>query len=142
MNATRARILRDLHPAPGGGSTELVLKSEAHHLRDIMTDRPGRSFSSGSAGRRSAMEYRTDPLEEDERDFARQVIALLDTHRRSGDFDALAVYAEHELLGMLRKEMPESLKERVVREVPKNLVHLPPHELPAVIVSDIGPGAG
>jgi protein required for attachment to host cells len=139
MNATRARIVRDIHQRPGEAQTELVLKTEAHKLKDIMSDRPGRSFSSGSAGRRSAMAYGSDPLEEDERVFARQVLTLLDTHRRSEDFDALAIYAEPHTLGMIRKEMPAGLRDLVVKEVAKNLVHLSPHDLQETLSADIGP---
>ncbi len=135
MNSARARILRDL--AGDGGQTELVLRSEAHKLRDIMADKPGRSFSSMGGGRRSAMEYGSDPLAEDEREFIRQVIAVLQSHRRAGDFDALAVFAEHEVLGRLRQLMPSILKDMVIKEVPKNLLHLSPHELPQAIARDI-----
>jgi protein required for attachment to host cells len=139
MNATRARIVRGIHHRSGEAQTELVLKTEAHKLKDILSDRPGRSFSSGSAGRRSAMAYGSDPLEEDERNFVRQVLTLLDTHRRSEDFDALTVYAEPQTLGMIRNEIPAGLKGLVVKEVAKNLVHLSPHELQAILCADLGP---
>ena len=129
MNGARARILRGLQPPSDALPAELVMKSEARHLRDIMSDKPGRSVSSGSAGRRSAMEYAGDPLAEDQRDFIRQVIALLESHRRAGEFDHLVILAEHDVLGSLRHLMPAPLGAMVLRQVPKNLLHLSPQDL-------------
>lgn len=140
MNSARARILRGLDSNGEGAMAELVMRSESLKLRDIMADKPGRSFSSMGGGRRSAMEYSSDPLVEDERAFVRQVIALLESHRRAGDFETIAIFAEPDVLGHLRQLMPPPLKEMVVREVSKNLLHLSSHELPQVIAREIGNG--
>jgi len=86
------------------------------------------------------MEYASDPLAEDQREFIRQVIALLDSHRRAGDFDRLAIFAEHDMLGNLRQMMPQSLRDKVVREVPKNLLHLPAQELSEVVLRGVKDG--
>jgi protein required for attachment to host cells len=75
------------------------------------------------------MEYGSDPVAEDQREFIRQIIALLESHRRAGDFDKLAIFAEHDMLGQLRQMMPQSLADLVIREVPKNLLHLSAQEL-------------
>jgi protein required for attachment to host cells len=75
------------------------------------------------------MEYGSDPVAEDQREFIRQIIALLESHRRAGDFDRLAIFAEHDILGHLRQMMPQSLADLVIREVPKNLLHLSTQEL-------------
>ncbi|TGQ35597.1 host attachment protein [Mesorhizobium sp. M00.F.Ca.ET.216.01.1.1] len=63
----RARILRDVLSA-GDEREDLVFHSERRQFREIMADKPGRSFASTGA-RRSAMEYllircarRTEPL--------------------------------------------------------------------------------
>jgi protein required for attachment to host cells len=141
MNATRARILRGLDPVPDPAAAELVMRTEAHRLKDIMADKPGRSFASHGGGRRSAMAYGSDPLEEDERVFARQVLALLESHRLASDFERLAIIAEPGVLGRLRQEMPARLRELVVAEVPKNLLHLTPRELPEAVLHEIE-GAG
>jgi protein required for attachment to host cells len=143
MNATRARILRRLEDDPDDaendppGAAELVLRTESRHLKDVMADAPGRSFSSGSAGRRSAIAYGSDPLAEDERLFVGQVAMLLDAHRRSGDFDRLAVFAEPGTLGMLRRHLPERLRAVITAEVPRNLLHLTPHELRRAVRRDL-----
>ena len=129
LNGTRCRILRGISGRGDDTPAELVLRFEARNLRDIMSDKPGRSFASMGGGRRSAMDYNSDPLVEDQRDFIRQIIALLESHRRAGDFDRLAVFADHDMLGHLRKMMPQSLADLVIYEVPKNLLHLSPQEL-------------
>lgn len=140
MNSARARILRGLDGNGEGAMAELVMRSESPKLRDIMADKPGRSFTSMGGGRRSAMEYSSDPVAEDAREFVRQVIALLESHRRADDFDSLAVFAEPDTLGYLRQLMPAPLREKVIKEVPKNLLHLSSHELPQVIAKEIGNG--
>ena len=142
LNGTRCRILRGLSGRDEDAPSELVLRSEARNLRDIMSDKPGRSFASTGGGRRSAMDYNSDPLVEDQRDFIRQIIALLESHRRAGDFDRLAVFADHDMLGHLRKMMPQSLADLVIYEVPKNLLHLSPQELAEAVSRGLPEGSG
>lgn len=129
INATRARVLRDLMERGTVRPAELVMRAEHRHLRDIMADKPGRSFTSTHQGRRSAIEYGSDPLKEDQRDFVRQVTALLETHRLAGDFDKLVIAAEPSVLGLLRGEMPPRLARTVVAEFAKNLLHLSAQDL-------------
>lgn len=141
LNGSRCRILRELSSSSDEGLSELVLRSESRKLRDIMSDKPGRSFAS-KGGRRSAMEYSGDPVSEDQREFIRQIIALLESHRRAGDFVRLAVFAEHDMLGQLREMMPQSLADLVVREVPKNLLHLSEQDLVEAVLRGLPDGPG
>ncbi len=83
------------------------------------------------------MEYASDPIAEDQREFVRQVIALLESHRRAGDFDRLAVFAEHDILGHLRQLMPQSLRKIEILEVPKNLLHLSAPEISAAVSQEL-----
>ncbi len=141
INGARCRILRGLYGHGAEAPAELVLRSEARNLRDIMSDKPGRSFASQGGGRRSAIEYASDPIAEDQREFIRQVISLLESHRRAGDFSRLAVFAEHEMLGHLRQMLPPSLAEMVIREEPKNLLHLSALDLAAVVAHELQGGS-
>lgn len=141
INGARCRIVRGLSNSAEDALAELVLRSESRNLREIMSDKPGRSFASKGGGRRSAMEYASDPIAEDQRDFIRQAIALLESHRRAGEFDKLAVFAEHDMLGHLRRLMPRTLADLVIREEPKNLLHLPAHELLEVVQSELKDGS-
>lgn len=142
LNGTRCRILRGVSGPGEDVPVELVLRSESRNLRDIMSDKPGRSFSSGGHGRRSAMEYGSDPVAEDQREFIRQIIALLESHRRAGDFDKLAIFAEHDMLGELRQMIPQTLADLVIREVPKNLLHLSPQDLAEAVSRGLPDGSG
>ena len=129
LNGSRCRILRGITHKDSVRPTELVLRSVSRNLRDIMSDKPGRSFTSAGGGRRSSMEYAGDPIAEDRQEFLGQVIAVLESHRRAGDFDQLAVFAEHGMLGHLRQMMPQTLAGLVIREAPRNLLHLSAHDL-------------
>jgi protein required for attachment to host cells len=140
INSARCRILRGVVTKGDNALAELVLRSESRNLRDIMSDKPGRSFASMGGGQRSAMEYSGDPVAEDQREFIRQVITLLESHLRAGDFEKLAIFAEHDMLGHLRQLLPQSLSDRVIREVPKNFLHLPAQELAEVVARELQDG--
>jgi protein required for attachment to host cells len=140
INSSRSRILRGLSLGDEEAPAELVMRSEARNLRDIMSDKPGRSFAAAGGGRRSAMEYSSDLIAEDQRDFVRLVLAVLESHRRAGEFDRLAIFAEHDILGHMRQLMPPALREMVICEIPKNLLHLSAQELPEVISRELKDG--
>lgn len=127
MNSVRARVLRGLSVNGEAVPDELVMRSASLKLRDLMADKPGRSFAPKGG----------DPLAEDQRDFVRQVISLLDSHRLAGDFEVLAVFADSDVLGLLRQLMPPLLKETIIREVPKNLLHPSPHDFQRVIAREL-----
>lgn len=129
MNSNRARILRGL-PAPHENSVaELSLHSGHHRLRDHLEDRPTRSFSPASPGRRSGVEPGTDPVREDTLRFLQEVRAFLLAECEAKAFDELVVVSPPETLGLWRDVLAEPLKSAVRAEVPKNLVRLPTHEL-------------
>lgn len=123
LNATRARILRDVRKDIHQGDAELVLRAPHRAVRDIMSDKPGRTATSSSGGWRSAMEYAADPVREDALAFVEEVVVLLETHRKAGDFDQLAIFASQDMLGILRKHLTSGLQAVVTCEVAKNLMH-------------------
>lgn len=130
-DGVRARLLRDLEVTAKGGAApgELIQRARVERLREIMADRPGRSFASDRTGRRSAMEHAADPVHEDMCSFARELSVRLDEHRLAGDFNRLAVVAAPAMLGVLRAEMSPALKSMVCLEVPKNLMGAPAETL-------------
>lgn len=105
-----------------------------------MSDVAVREAPSTSTGKRSAIEYRSKTIDEDQRDFIRQVFALLESHRRAGEFGHLAIFAELRVLGVLSQMMPQALRSMVICVVPKNLLHLSPRELPKMILEDMHHG--
>jgi protein required for attachment to host cells len=132
MDGARARIVRDLEVELHGAPIpeELGLEVRPQRLGEVMADRPGRSHSSvGTA--RSAMEYASDPVREAERAFCEEVLWLLNSHHRRGDFDRLVVAAEPRMLGHLRDRRGRELADATVAETPKDYLHLSPTDLRA-----------
>ncbi len=133
MNSNRARILRGLPVPHEAAGPEIVLQSVHRKLRDALEDRPTRSFSSGSPGRRSGVEPSSDPMREDELRFLRDVFAFLWSEHEAHAFEDLVVIAPPETLGLLRDEIPDKLGALVRQEVPRNLMRLSAAELAAAI---------
>ena len=117
MTPTRARILRRLGET-GVRPAELVLRTQAPRLRALMAGEPG---------------YGMAALAGDDREFVGQVGLLLDTHRRAGEFDGLVLCATPEVLDSLRRGLPGPVWDRVIAEIPQDLLHLSEAELPSTI---------
>jgi protein required for attachment to host cells len=129
IDSGRARILQGL-PAPGApAGPEIRLSAPVHKLRDLMADRPGRSFASAGGGRRSAMEYASDPVTEERRALVRRALDRLERHRRRGDFDRFVLVAGPRLLGLVREALSPPLKAALAREIEKDLAGLSPAAL-------------
>jgi protein required for attachment to host cells len=132
IDGARARIVRDLEtnlhglPIP----EELGLEVHPRKLGDIMSDRPGRSDAT-VGGARSEMDYASDPEREDDRAFCEEVLWLLGSHHRRGDFDRLVVAAEPRMLGLLRDRRSREIAAATVAEASKDYLHLAPAELRA-----------
>jgi protein required for attachment to host cells len=100
------------------------------HDRDLTSDRPGRVFDRAppvkgrrGAGARHSADGGRSPRRHRAEVFARKIVAQLRKAQRSGSFDRLVIIAGPALLGLLRLAMPKALREAVVREIPKDLVH-------------------
>lgn len=124
-DGSRARILRNVvtHGEPAEPLEELVFSSPIKQLREIMSDKQGRSVATAGP-RRSAIEYHSDPVNEERRAFAAMLVPVLDAHHAAGDFDRLAIIAAPRTLGDLRQVLSENLKSITIAEVPKDLTKL------------------
>ena len=140
-NGGHARVLVGLEAVAETGPppAELTLEAEIRKPGDVMSDRPGRSFSSSGDGRRSGMEYASDPAKDDMRDFAAEIAGLLETHRAKGDFARLAVFAAPVMLGLLRDAMTPGVRAAVVLERDSNLLHEAPKALRATVREALSP---
>jgi protein required for attachment to host cells len=96
--------------------------------RDLVTDRPGRTFDSGGPGRH-AMEPHTPPSEVEADRFARWLADRIDTARKQDRFLHLGLVAPPQFLGLLRNALPEETARRVVLELDKDLTRDTPEEL-------------
>lgn len=133
MNSNRARILRGLPEPHAPAASELSLQSRHLRLRDHLQDRPTRSFSSGSPGRRSAIEPSSDPLREDLLRFLHDVQDFLAGERQADAFDGLVVVAPDEVIGLWRQALKDPLASAIRTELHKNLIHLSAHDLIEVL---------
>jgi len=97
--------------------------------REIMSDRPGRTFDSVGAGRH-AKEPRTDPREVEKRSFAHELAAMLDDGLKQGKFERLVLVAPPRELGFLRVELSPAVRKRVSAELNKDLTGVSPSEIP------------
>lgn len=100
------------------------------HERELTSDRPGRVFERVASvkGRKdAAVRHSVDggrsPRKHRAEVFARKVVGELRNAQRSGGFDRLVIIAAPAFLGLLRVAMPKTLREAIVREIPKDLVH-------------------
>jgi protein required for attachment to host cells len=94
------------------------------HDRDLMSDRPGRSYES-FGGARHALERENDPRQREAVRFARRIARRLDEARRKDEFERLVVVAGPPFLGLLRHAMSKPTKACVAHEIHKDLVHGP-----------------
>ena len=137
-DGVRARILRDLEDGNSHDPIELVSKAKSTHLREYLSDKAGRSFASGADGRRSAMEPGSDPVLRDMQDFAQETFSVLEDHFRKRNLTRLAIFAAPKMLGVLRREIPASLKDAVTLERDLNLVNLPEADLRNAVIRALG----
>ena len=111
-NGTQARVLENTGPGKGLRQVDgLDFGIEALQARELVTDRPGRSFSSVGSGR-SAMEPRTDPVEQREAEFAKSVAEMLDEQCGKGAYNRLVIAAA-----------PIALTANMIRIVATGLLH-------------------
>lgn len=122
LNSETARILRGVRSDGTFDAPERTMQTKHKDLKEIMSDRPGRTYESVGS-RRSAMDYASDPVHDAQKRFVGSVVQELDQHLQKGEFSKLAVFASRPMLGMLRQEMTPALSKSVVSETDKNLVH-------------------
>ncbi len=123
-----------LHGVDGG----VIEPEEAHRFaREIGTDHPGRSYSSGD-DRRSAIEPKEDPQKAEERRFAEVLAQRLDAAAREGRYDRLIIAAPPAMLGEIRTVLGASARAKLTNAVDRDLVKLPADELSKALLAAIG----
>ena len=125
LNSHQAHVLRDLPER--GRPDSFQLSADETRLRDHLSGRLTRSQASARDGRRVAVVPGTDPVKEDRRRFLRNVCDELE--HRMDQFDALAVVAPADVMGLWREICPDGLAARVQAEKVRNLAGLPVSEL-------------
>lgn len=87
--------------------------------RELVADRPGRSFSSSRSGARHALAPRTRYHDEVAAAFARRIGRELEHAALAGEFSDLVILAEPKFLGMLNAELTGGVKSKVRKTVPR-----------------------
>lgn len=111
-----------------------VFRCEVKKAQDIMADKPGRSYSSVGPGR-SAMEYSSDPVREEQQKFAAEVAGRIDGYAADGSFDRLVLCAAPQMLGDLRARLSDRARALTTVEIDKNFSNLPTDKLIASVRS-------
>ncbi len=87
--------------------------------RDLVSDRPGRSFDSFGSGRH-AMAPRESAQDTELKRFAREVAGRLDKAVADGTVDRVVLICDPRFLGHLRPALSAKTGHAVILEVPKN----------------------
>ena len=90
------------------------------HERDLISERPGRTFDSKGATRH-AKEQKTNVKKQVAINFAKQISDYLEARRN--EFDNLVLIAPPAFLGLLRESLPDTLMKLVTREIDKDIVN-------------------
>lgn len=129
-DASRARLFEHQRSLR---SLELVFEDDRPQLRDreLMrdSDRPGRSHESVGQTRHAMQPHTTNDQRIREH-FARELTERLQLGANEHQFGQLLLVAPPAMLGALRSQLGEGLRERVIAEIDKDLTKIPAHELP------------
>lgn len=110
----------------------ILLCREVHEHDDAPTYKqgasaPGRTFQSMGHGRSAVTQ--TDWHDEGERSFLRKLADRLNSAIEAGETKAVTMVASPRALGMIRPAYSSALRHAIAREVAKDLVKQPAHEI-------------
>ncbi|MCX7099579.1 MAG: host attachment protein [Methylococcales bacterium] len=94
---------------------------------DLTTDIPGKIRASNGVGH--AFEQATDPKRHEAENFAKQITGSLTEALNANKFEQLVLVAGPAFLGMLRKELPETLSKRVSFSLDKSIASQSPADI-------------
>jgi protein required for attachment to host cells len=124
--STRCRIFaQHTHSGPLIQVEELEHPEGRLRARELVTDRPGRSFDSAGQGRH-AMGQPVDPTEQENIRFAKVVARKIEVARKKDRFGRLVLVADPRFLGHLRQALTPATKQRLTTELHKNLADADP----------------
>lgn len=128
-NSGQARIV-EMRRKPYEFRQVAEVESEAQHMtnKDLVSDASGRVYHTQGPGTH-AMQPRSDPHEQAEVQFTRNLAAKLDRAAQLGRFDRLLIVADPKTLGRLRGLLSKTVATRVADEISLDLVSLPPNRL-------------
>lgn len=134
-DGAKARVF--LNEGPGKGLKPALDDEFAADLppaREVMADRPGTAVP--GAGPRHGYAPRVDWHQFEKRRFAAGMAGVLNAAARRNAYERLVLVAPPEPLGALRAKLDPATRQRVVREIGKDLTGLAEHDLPARLEGD------
>lgn len=106
---------------------ELTHPENKLHNSDLTSDRPGRYKANGGA--HGAYSPATDPKENKIDSFMRDVAHELNNERVKNSYDKLILIAPSHMHGMLMHHIDKHVKERIISNIQKDLIHLNDRDL-------------
>jgi protein required for attachment to host cells len=100
---------------------EFVHEAGKVHFQELVSDAPGRVHDRQGAARHS-MEPDVGVQQESIRRFARKIVDYLEAAAEQGKYRHLILVAAPAFLGVIRKYVDRPLADRVVQEIPKDMV--------------------
>jgi protein required for attachment to host cells len=129
-DGARARIFANHGPGKGIEVVEGATFDADHRPdREIMSDKPGRSFESVGETRH-AIQPHHDPHRELKRAFSERLAAMLEEKLAAKAYDRVVLVAPPVTLGDLRAALSEHVRAAVYAELDKDLTKTPMAELP------------
>jgi protein required for attachment to host cells len=105
--------------------------------KELTRERPNRTHES-SGTTRHAIEAKEDPRRAFKRAFANEVAERLNLAAVAKAFDQLIVAAPPQMLGDLRTSFSRAVTDRIIKEIPKDLVKIPRDDLLAHLDLPLG----
>lgn len=136
-DGNQARLLKGVNFLKGDdhkSPEQEIFRTEPKKMQDIMSDRPGRAYASNGKGR-SAMEYSSDPVRDEQQRFTAEVAEKLEDYAGADAFDRLIVCAAPQTLGALRHMLGAKSRERMTAEIDKDYTNLPTDKLVSTVRS-------
>lgn len=131
-DSAKARFLKESEDhrklVPAGDADMLAPKARRPD-RDLVTDKPGRGFSSARDGRRGGFESPHDPHKLEKHNFTAELADRLDQACSSRQFDRIVLVAPRRSLGELRTLLSPRVRQAVSHEVAKDLTASSPTAL-------------
>lgn len=127
-NSSLARIFEVENHTNLKELNQLIHPASRQHAKDLVSDRPGRSFESVGTARHS-MEPKSHPHDQEIVEFAKKLCAHLDAARTHGSINRIYIAANPHFLGLIRKHLPAQTAQLIAAEVDKDITTLKPQEI-------------
>jgi len=135
-NAAEARLfVRERKFSPPIERRDWLHPESRLHGRDLENDRQGKTFASHGHGQDDNRKH-TEPKTREAQDFARELANYLNKARANDEFTSLSVIADPSFLGLLREYLDDHTRERIGREVSKNLTREPAEKIAEALDRD------